>query len=332
MHFDASSLLGLGVLLLVGLPVAIVAMTGFTMRVLIRPPRRTYASALARGRPGDPGELDPGPRGKREWGPWWLQSRGHDLPVWDIEGDKPDGPTFILSHGWGDSRIGALTRVPALAAFASRLILWDMPGHGEARGSCALGTREVDALLALIDRVGGPIVLYGWSLGAGVSIAAAARDAGAERVVERSPGSNDPRPQVLCVVAEAPYRLPSTPARNVLRSFGLPWRINLPLAMGLLGLRFGVGATWAGFDRALLAAKMRAPLLVIHGAKDEICPVEDGLAIDAAAKGSHTILILEEGGHHSLWTDPKTSETCAASVELFLRVTACRGAPKRVES
>src|SRR5262249_38296638 len=158
------------------------------------------------------------------WTAWTCRWRGLDLPVWDVEGDRPDGPIFILSHGWGDSRVGALTRTPSLAAFASRLILWDMPGHGEARGACTLGLEEVGALFRLIEPIDKPVVLYGWSLGADVSIAAATVS-----------------PSVTGVIAEAPYRLPRTPARNVLRTFGLPWRINLPLALGLLGIRWGVG-------------------------------------------------------------------------------------------
>src|SRR5512144_1917979 len=118
MSFDGSSLLGLAVLLLVGLVIALLAMTVYTIYLLTHPPRRTYASALARGRPGDPGELDPGPRGKRPSSSWSVQHGGLDLPVWDIEGDRPDGPIMILSHGWGDSRIGGLTRTPPLAAHA----------------------------------------------------------------------------------------------------------------------------------------------------------------------------------------------------------------------
>src|SRR5438067_981099 len=110
MSFNTSSLTGLSVLLGVGLLIAITAATLYTIYLLTPPPRRTYASALARGRPGDPGELDLGPRGKRPWSAWNFQWQGLDLPVWDIEGDKPDGPVFILSHGWGDSRIGGLTR------------------------------------------------------------------------------------------------------------------------------------------------------------------------------------------------------------------------------
>jgi len=104
-------------------------------------------------------------------------------------------------------------------------------------------------------------------------------------------------------------------------------RVNLPLAMGLLGMRIGVGARWAGFDRAALAARLRAPLLVIHGAKDEICPVEDGQAIAEAMKVGDTLCLIAEGGHHSLWTDPKTEALCAASVEKFLKASA--GNPRR---
>lgn len=303
MHFDVSSLLGLTVLLLVGLVIAIVLMTGYTIRVLTHPPRRTYASALARGRPGDPGELDPGPNGKRKCSSWNLRWNNLDLPVWDIEGDKPDGPVMILSHGWGDSRIGGLTRVPALAAFASRLILWDMPGHGEARGSCSLGTRETGALFELIEHVDEPVVLYGWSLGAGVSIA----------VATVSPG-------VTGLIAEAPYRLPSTPARNVFRVFGLPWRVNLPFAMGLLGIRFGVGPRWRGFDRLALAAKLTVPYAVLHGDEDEVCPVQDGSQI-ASASPMGVGCLIKGAGHHSLWTDPSIFKQCADAVgDLLARV------------
>jgi pimeloyl-ACP methyl ester carboxylesterase len=317
MSFNISSFTGLGALLLIGLVIAIITMTIYTIYILTHPPRRTYASALARGRPGEPAELDPGPRGKRPFTSWTFQHQGLDLPVWDIQGDKPDGPIFILSHGWGDSRIGGLTRTPALATHASRLILWDMPGHGEAKGTCALGTREVDALLTLIDRVGAPVVLFGWSLGAGVSIAAAAREAEIEGVPARSLGPSDAQRKITAVIAEAPYRLPWTPARNVLASFGLPFRINLPLAMGFLGMRFGLGPRWPGFDRAQLAAKLRSPLLVIHGALDAICPVEDGRDIANAAP-KHELLILDNGAHHSIWTDPQFGEPCAKALERFL--------------
>ena len=116
------------VLLFVGVTIA-------TMRLLTRPPRRTYATALASGRPGDPSEL-PAPSSHPthtwSWKQWTLRAQGIDLPVWEVEGLAATAPTIILTHGWGDSRVGALARISSLAPIASRLIAWDMPGHGDA--------------------------------------------------------------------------------------------------------------------------------------------------------------------------------------------------------
>ena len=106
-----------------------------TMRMLTRPTRRTYASALARGRAGDPSELEGHPQGRWEWRAWTFASRGLEFPAWEIQGLDEAGPTVVLTHGWGDSRIGGLGRVPWLARVASRVVLWDMAGHGEAPGT-----------------------------------------------------------------------------------------------------------------------------------------------------------------------------------------------------
>ncbi len=267
--------------------------------MLTHPVRRTYASAVSRKRPGDPSELQP----PRPFEHWVFRSRNLDFPVWDIKGDLAEGgPVIILSHGWSDSRVGGLMRVEALAPFASRLILWDSRGHGEAPGTCALGTTEVDDLLCLLERV--PVnvqrVLYGWSLGAGISMAAAARGA-----------------VVAAVIAESPYRLPITPARNVLRARGLPYRSNLPPAIGLLRVLIGRDLSPRQFDRASLAAQLSCPLLVLHGEVDEVCPVEDGQAIArAAARGSFAP--VPAGRHNDLWTDPSLARQCHQEVHNFL--------------
>src|SRR5204862_21161 len=139
-----------------------------TAWMLTHPPKRTYASAVARGRPGDPSELDT----PRRFESWSFTSRGKQFPVWEVAGDDPVGPTIVMTHGWADSRIGALVRVGALAPVASRIIMWDLEGHGEAPGWCALGLRETEDLIALAERCGSRLVLYGWSLGAGVSLVA----------------------------------------------------------------------------------------------------------------------------------------------------------------
>lgn len=282
----------------IGLVVFVAGVVAATHSRLTRPPRRTYAWALARSRPGEPGEL-PVPRSFHEWR---FSTRGLSLPVWEIPGDRADGPTIVLTHGWGDSRVTMLRRADALARRAARVVTWDMTGHGEAPGACALGLREAEDLGRLIAELRRhedlKVVLYGFSLGAGVSIAAAA-SAGPEAV--------------RAVIAEAPYRLAETPARAVLSAAGLPWRWNLPAALWWVGLRNG---GWQGFDRAKLAESLRVPLLVIHGDRDAVCPHEDGRAIAEAADGRFEL--VPEGSHLGLWEDGASSAAVESAVGKFL--------------
>lgn len=333
---DSASLL---ILLLIGLILAWAAALAYTCWVLSCPPRRTFAYALTRNIPSDPSgvllasdrdpitalashnrEVQP-PAHAIDFASWTFKSRGRDLPVWDVPGLNPNGPTVIVSHGWSDSRVVALRTLPALLPHSRRIVLWDMPGHGEAPGVCSLGTREVEDLLVLVQTVreGGahnqeetgdpPIILYGSSLGAGVSIAAAAADT-----------------HVRAVVAEAPYRFPIVPARNVMRFMALPGggRAILPVVMGILGLRWGHGLSWCRapwskrFDRASLAALLHCPLLVIHGENDPVCPSAGGQQIAEAAREAKMVLV-PGAAHNNLWTEPIFVEQCTAALRDFLR-------------
>lgn len=290
--------IGVAVLLAIGGLVYAVALCVLIAWRLRHPPRRTYASALARSQPTEPGELSPPLRFES----WSFRSRGVELPAWDMKGRDSNGPTVIFTPGWGDSRIGALPRAAQLAPHASRLIAWDPPGLGEAPGTCSLGVGEVDDLLALIEHVGPrPIVLYGWSLGAGVSIAAASR-----------PGAGS----VIGVVAEAPYRYPVTPARNVLRGSSLPHGVSLDGAMWICGL-----GGRRRFDRVLDAEKVACPLLVIHGEHDAISPPADGRLVAQAAR-SGSFACVFGGDHNRLWTDPEMVEQARDAAGAFFVLIA----------
>lgn len=304
---------GLAILLGTGLASLWIAVAACTAWMLTHPPRRTYASAVARGRPGHPSELTP----SLPFESWTFRSRGRELPVWEIRGDDPSGPVVVFTHGWADSRIGGLVRAGPLSAIASRLILWDLPGHGEAPGTCRLGIAEeqdLEALLGVLKDPKGregshtpldphPLMLVGSSLGAGISIVVAARHPAG----------------IAGVIAESPYRLPATPARNVLRARALPWRLTLLPALRVIGLLTRAGRRlFSGFDRAAHAARLTCPLLVIHGTEDEVCPIEDGRTIAAAAP-SGTLARIEGARHNDLWTDPAHAAACAAHVSRFVR-------------
>lgn len=299
-----------GFLMLMAIGFALYAafLVGSTLLTLQHPPRRTYAWAVSRNAAGEPGELSP-PLGFRQFE---FTSRGHRLVAWDIDGLNPTGPLVVLTHGWSDSRVGALSRVSALAPVCSRLIAWDLPGHGESPGVCELGLREAEDLLQLIrtiDRVEGvPVILMGWSLGAGVSIVAA-KDA-----------------KVMGVIAEASYRFGDTPARNVMRARGSPWRLNLPVALWIVRRRAGVDETaWRAFDRAAHAAMLGCPLLVLHGSADVVSPPDEARAI--ASRATHATFHEIPGAHHNdLWTNPGNREAATRIVrDFFERVVQATG-------
>lgn len=314
--------MGLAALLALGLALAVSLQTWQVARTLTRPPRRGYTWSVSRGIPGTPAELPPAPDGPgpRPFSTFTVRSRGIDLPAWDIPGDEPRGPTVVFTHGWGESRQFGLARLAALLPRARRVILWDLPAHGDAGGSLNMGTTEVDDLLALLAGLPEhePVVLHGFSLGAGVSIAAAARTSHAV------PGS------IVGVIAEAPYRFPRTPARNVVRHAGLPAWPSVPLGLGAIGLlRLRAGLTWfqargpAGFDRAALAGRLTVPLLVLHGANDAVCPVDDGAAIAAATPGGR-LVVVPGAGHLTMWTDPLSRPAASQAVTEFLLALNCR--------
>ncbi len=290
-------------LLMLGLLVAWVWAVSWTVRRLTRPPRRTYSWALSRGVPGDPGELV----SARAFTAFTFRGHlGRLLHAWDVTGDDPGGPVVVMSHGWGESRIAMLGRVEGLLAQASRVVLWDLPGHGESEGHSGLGATERRDLLALLEVVRDgaecPVVLYGFSLGAGVSLAAAQE----ARVVG-----------LVGVVLEAPYRMPQTPARAVLGGLGLPAGVTLDAALAWIGLWSGMGLFWSGFDRAILAGELRGKvrILVIHGEHDIISPVADGK--DIARRCGGDFVEIQGASHLDVW-DSTRREASGGAVRGFL--------------
>ncbi|MFG0252158.1 MAG: alpha/beta hydrolase [Phycisphaerales bacterium JB038] len=262
-----ANLLGVGLLLWLALTI------GFVLHLLTHPKRKGYGWAVARGLPAEPNEGDFPSAAVDEW---TVRSRGVDLPVWAITNpSRPTGPTLVLCHAWGESRVSLLDWAEALYPHAGRLVLWDMPGHGEAAGTSTLGMREPQDLAAITgslpeEAVAAPVVLLGLSMGAGIAIAAAA-----------ALGENDRKP--AGIIAIGPPRRVQEPARRLFRLVGLPWQVGGRPALQLLAWRFG---RWRWFDRLEAARRLSAPLLVLTGAADELClPAEGRRLAEAAPDG-----------------------------------------------
>ena len=271
--------MGLFILLAVGLVLCLVVGTATIVHSTVHPVRKTYANALAQKRPGDPADLGLNARS--------VEFRFHDgtaTPGWLIEGEVRNGPVIVMTHGWASSRYLQIELAAQFGRYASLVVLYDMRGHGDSTASiCRLGTTEVDDLLQVLEQVPTsrrPVILYGSSMGAGISIAAAAR-----------PSSGPHR--VAAVIAEGPYRHGLEPIAGHLRCLHYPVQ---PLT-GLAGLC--LAATLGGFrnfDRAQHASHLACPLLVLHGTADRICNIESARQIAAAAAKSK--LIEFKGAEH----------------------------------
>ncbi|MFA9477609.1 alpha/beta hydrolase [Phycisphaerales bacterium AB-hyl4] len=253
--------MGLLLLLLLALLLILTAGAFAIACRLRRPPRKTYAVALARGLPTDPEQI-----GRPSTELTLRLANGHDSPAWLIPGDQPQGPVVILIHGFGDSRLGQLTWAHLFTPHASQLLLFDLPGHGEADGTCQLGTREADDIINILDQIDTTqgVVLFGYSMGAGIAIAAAA--------------SQDPR--IKAVIADGPYPRWHQPVANFLRARRWPVVLLLPLTAVALRL---LNPRWQPYDRVEQARHLSCPLLVLHGRHDPICHYDDAVTIASAA-------------------------------------------------
>ncbi|XAM01059.1 alpha/beta hydrolase [Phycisphaeraceae bacterium D3-23] len=247
-----------------------------------RPRRKTFAVALALGNPTDPSDLDlegeevlfnlPGP------------GSGYTSPGWIIQGELADGPTVLILHGHRDARFGALTRARKLARYASHLVVFDWPAHGECTAPwMQFGQREVGDVLAVLDGLPDELtqekpVLFGYSLGAQIGMKTAA-------LHDRFAG----------LIADGPYRHWDSPIRTRMKLMRLPaWVFIYPTAV------FYLLRGWLpGFDRLRFAEKLKCPLLVIHGTLDPICPFEEGKELAQGAPDG-TFVPIEGGGHIDL--------------------------------
>lgn len=276
--------MGLLLLLLLAASIVLLLAVAGVLHQMRHPPRKTYATVLARGLPTDPADLSMTDREVS-----FDYPDRTTTPGWIIEGEKPDGPTVLLVHGFGDSRYGALTWAPLLAPFASHLVLFDLRGHGDATAPVSRGgVQEVDDVLGVIDQLEPAqrergVVLFGYSMGGGIVIAAAAQ--------ERA------RPVVRGVVADGPYRFWQEPVAAVLRRRRYPRQPVLWLTT--LVLRLVNPASVTRFDRAAHARRLTVPLLVLHGEEDGICPFASACTIaEAAPRGR--LVEFPEGLHLDL--------------------------------
>jgi len=182
------------------------------------------------------------------------------------------GPTLLWAHGNGGN---IADRLPIIRLVHQRfrlpLLIFDYRGYGQSEGSPSeAGTyRDADAALAYLrgrpDVERTRIVYYGESLGAAVVADLAAREPPAG------------------LILEAPF----TSIRDMARTH-YPF---LPV-WHLLRTKY---------DSLGKIGRVRAPLLILHGDRDEIVPVAQGRRLFEAASPPKEFVALAGTGHNDAW-------------------------------
>jgi pimeloyl-ACP methyl ester carboxylesterase len=201
---------------------------------------------------------------------------GGALRAWPAAGDfrgllaearAPVRATAVVFHGNAGHAGQRSYYADALAPLQVRTILAEYPGYGPrdgALGEASLVDDAVRTLRAARAQFGGPLLVIGESLGAGVAAAAAGR---APELVD-------------ALMLITPWdRLHGVAAHHY------PW---LP-ASWLLRDRYDSVASLARFDR---------PVLVVVAGRDDIVPPRFGQALHDGLTGPKRLRLLPASGHN----------------------------------
>jgi fermentation-respiration switch protein FrsA (DUF1100 family) len=193
---------------------------------------------------------------------------GVKLHGWLIPGRRPT--TLLYSHGNG----GNITDRLAIARILSDqlgvgLFMYDYRGYGRSEGAPSEAGLIRDAIAAraaaLREGVAPEhLVYYGRSLGAAVTV---------ELALVHPPRA---------VVLEAPFASVRAMANSVVPGAGFLFRTR--------------------WDTLASIARLRAPLLVLHGDADEVVPYAQGRAVFDAAPEPKTFVTIPTGRHYHMNT------------------------------
>ncbi len=211
---------------------------------------------------------------------------GAEIDVWVLRGRDGDGKrrgqTCVLLHGVMGSKAEWLSMGKGLAERGFDVVLLDHRAHGRSGGRYvtfgALEHRDVKAVVdeLVVEEVIAPrLCVFGVSMGATTAILYAAVEPRCETVLAVAPFA-DIRSAIgdrLVVVSEAEFET------------------ILARAGELAGCDFGEVSTVDA------AARLKCPLMIVHGELDIVVPYEHGQRIFAVAGGPKRFKTLRFGGH-----------------------------------
>jgi len=262
--------------------------------------------------------------------PIYLSPGGFGLPQEDVEFASADGTllrgwwvgvegcqtVFVMSHGYLMNRCELAPLATYMAQFGCSSLLYDFRAHGKSGGKkSGLGwTERADvAAAATFARSRAPkarVVLLGSSMGSAASAFALAED----------PALAD-----ALILDSAYSRLP--------QAISGWWRfLGGRVLSFFLTPSVVLAAPLAGFnpfrpDVAKALSAIKAPVLILHGDRDNLATVAEANRNEAACGGETTVVWFEKCGHsEGRWLQP---EKYNEAVREFMRRVEGRGVEGR---
>jgi alpha-beta hydrolase superfamily lysophospholipase len=205
-------------------------------------------------------------------------SGGLTLRGWLFRGSGERKGTLIYLHGSADNRASGVHVIERFLRRGFDALAYDSRAHGESEGdACTYGYHEKGDLSRALDLVKArPIVLFGVSLGAAVALQAAAEDA-----------------RISAIVAVAAFSDLRTAARERAPLIASSANIEAAFRLAEQQADFRIDET----SPLRAAARVRVPVLLIHGQADQETPPRHSERVYAALQGEKRLLLVPGAGH-----------------------------------
>lgn len=209
---------------------------------------------------------------------WFVVSQGADRTR----------PTVLVIHGWNGAASLMLPVASLVHDAGAHALFLDARGHGrsddEQFTSMPRIAEDIDAALRWLraDARVEPtsVVLLGHSVGAGASLLAASRD-----------------PGVAAVVSIAAMAHPGNLMRANMRARGIPGPV---ITVILREIERAIGLPFDTFAPISTISRIHAPVLLVHGGRDDVVPPTDATRLEEASGGRARLLVIAEADHASL--------------------------------
>jgi pimeloyl-ACP methyl ester carboxylesterase len=203
-------------------------------------------------------------------------------------GEDRARPAVLIIHGWNGAASLMLPIASLVHASSGHALFLDARGHGRSDddrfASMPRFAEDIDAALRWLraDARVEPtrVVLLGHSVGAGASLLAASRD-----------------PGVAAVVSIAAMAHPGTLMRANMRARGIPGPI---ITVILREIERAIGLPFDTFAPISTISRIRAPVLLVHGGRDDVVPPTDATRLEEASAGRARRVIVPGADHASL--------------------------------